>query len=284
MPSDNGQDPRAAREYVRAVERALDVVLAFDGEHQTMSLGEVAAQTELPRGTAQRYLYTLEVLGYVQADGPRFRLGPRVLDLAAAYLESTTRWGVAETYVEQLTEELDESSSITVLDGLDILYVVRRPRRRFISLALEVGTRMPAWITSMGRVLLAALPVEEQRAALEASHREKLTSKTKTEVPELLEVLRSVAEKGYCIQDQEIEVGLRSVAVPLHDGDGQVTAGLNVTTQVTRTSLAQIRRKVVPALHRTAGQIDDAWRRRSDVGARDLPIRRPPAEQGRRRW
>lgn len=279
MPSPNGQDPKAAREYVRAVERALDVVRAFDADHEAMTLGEVAVQTGLSRGTAQRYLYTLEVLGYVLADGPNFRLGPRVLDLAAAYLESTTRWSVAETYVEQLTEELEESSSISVLDGLDILYVVRKPRRRFVSLAVEVGSRMPAWATSMGRVMLADLPVEDQRAALEASHREKLTSKTQTDVVELLAILQEVAANGYCIQDQELEMGLRSIGVPLHDGDRNVVAALNVTTQVSRTSLAQVRGKVVPALKRTGEQIDNAWRRRTDVAAQDGQANRPLASR-----
>lgn len=267
MAADNGPAPRDAREYVRAVERAIDVVLAFGAERPTMTLGEVAAATGLSRGTAQRYLYTLQVLGYVEVDGLRFRLGARMLDLASAYLESTTRWGVAETYVQQLSEELNESSSIAVRDGLDIIYVVRRPRRKFVSLALEIGTRLPAWLTSMGRVLLATLPEDEQRAILEASTLEKVTGRTVTDVDELLRILAKVRDDGYCVQDQEIEFGLRSVAVPLTEADGRVVAALNVTTQVSRTPLAQVRSRVIPALLEKADSIGEAWRRRTAVGS-----------------
>lgn len=265
-PSDNGQDLRDAREYVRAVERALEVVLAFGADRPTLTLGEVAALTELSRGTAQRYLYTLQVLGYVESDGTYFRLGARVLDLAAAYLESTTRWSVAEVFVRNLSEELNESSSISVLDGTDIIYVVRSPRRKFIQIVLEVGTRLPAWVTSMGRVMLAALPEEQQRAVLAKSTIEPLSSRTMTSVERLIIELGRVAADGYCILDQEIELGLRSVAVPLHDGDRKVVASLNVTTQVSRTPLHQVRSKVIPALQRTAHVIEEGWRRRVGAG------------------
>lgn len=264
--ADNGQDLRDAREYVRAVERALEVVLAFGADRPTLTLGEVAAVTGLSRGTAQRYLYTLQVLGYVESDGARFRLGARVLDLAAAYLESTTRWSVAEAFVRALSEELDESSSISVLDDTDIIYVVRSPRRKFIQIVLEVGTRLPAWVTSMGRVMLADLPEEQQRAILATSTIQPLTSRTATSVERLLAELGRVAADGYCILDQEIEIGLRSVAVPLRDGDRRVVASLNVTTQVSRTPLHQVRSKVIPALQRSAHAIEEAWRRRSVAG------------------
>jgi IclR family pca regulon transcriptional regulator len=195
-----------------------------------------------------------------QADG-RFSLSPRVLELGYAYLSSLTLPEVAQPHMETLVAEVNESSSISVLDGTEIVYVARVPTRRIMSITLSVGTRLPAYATSMGRVLLAALPAEELEARLAQTDLQPLSAHTITDPDALRAVLERVRRQGWAAVDQELEQGLRSLAVPIRDGSGTTVAALNVSVHATRGSMATLRRDVLPLAQRAARAIEDDLRR-----------------------
>lgn len=245
----------ADREYVQAVERVFSVILAFDRDRPTMTLSDVARATGLSRGTARRFLLTLQRLGYVRVDETRFSLTPRLLDLGHAFLASNSRWDIVQQHLEKLVSELDESSSAAVLDGPDILYVVRVPRQRVFSAVVEVGTRLPAHVTSAGRVLLADLTPAELDAHLDSITLQSWTPRTITDPALLRAQLDLVREQGYAILDQELELGLRSIAAPVRDPRGRVFAAVNVSTATARVTLDRLRRCHLPALQRTVGAI-----------------------------
>jgi len=243
------------REYVQAVERVFSVILAFDRERPNMTLSDVARATGLSRGTARRFLLTLQRLGYVRLEDTRFSLTPRMLDLGHAFLASNSRWDIVQQHLEKLVQELDESSSAAVLDGTDILYVVRVPRQRVFSAVVEVGTRLPAHVTSAGRVLLADLKPPELDEYFDSAKLEAHTPRTLTDPIALRAQLDLVREQGYAILDQELELGLRSVAAPVRDPHGRVFAAVNVSTATARVTLDRLRRCHLPELLRTVGAI-----------------------------
>ena len=242
-------------EFVQSLERGLAVIRAFDGEHREMRLSEVAAATGLTRAAARRFLLTLAELGYVRAQDGRFSLRPRVLDLGYAYLSGLGFAELAEPHMERLVGELNESSSISVLDDTDVVYVVRVPTRRIMTITLAVGTRLPAYATSMGRVLLAQLPPAELRERLARIEPRKLTPHTLTSKRALRAELARVAEQGYATVDQELELGLRSAAVPLRDGRGN-RAALNVSVHASRAGMDELRDRFLPPLRATAAAIE----------------------------
>lgn len=203
-----------------------------------MTLSEIAAKTELTRATARRFLLTLVDLGYVGTDGKRFSLRPRVLELGFSYLAGLTIPEVAQPHLEALARRLDESTSASVLDGDAIVYVARVPTRRIMNVAITVGTRFPARITSMGRVLLAA-------ATPEASWPDDLRG-----------VLDDVRRQGWALVDQELETGIRSVAAPIHGADGSVVAAINVSSTTSSATLDRLRTEYLPALLETSAAID----------------------------
>jgi IclR family transcriptional regulator, pca regulon regulatory protein len=239
---------------VQSLERGLAVIRAFDAEHRELTLSEVARATGLTRAAARRFLLTLVRLGYVHAAGGRFSLRPRVLELGFAYLSSLSLPEVAQPHMEQLVAKINESSSISVLDDTDIVYVARVPTRRIMSITLAVGTRLPAYATSMGRVLLAALPEAELEERLARVDLRPLTKRTVTDRDELRRVLAGVRRQGYAVVDQELEEGLRSGAVPIRDASGQVVAALNVSVHASRTSMQALRSDFLrPALEAAEG-------------------------------
>jgi len=248
-------------DFVQSLERGLAVIQTFDAEHPRLTLSEVAARTGLTRATARRLLLTLGELGYVSTAGRQFSLTPRVLDIGYAYLSSLNVQQIAQPYLEALSERVHESVSVTVLDGVDIVYVARVPTKRIMTISLGLGSRLPAYCTSMGRVLLAELPPDELEAALPASL-ERHTEHTVATVPELAVVLKQVRAQGWAVVDQELEIGLRSVAAPLRDAAGRAVAAMNVSTQVARTSVEQIHEALIPDLVATAGEISEALAKR----------------------
>jgi IclR family pca regulon transcriptional regulator len=250
----------ASRDFVQSLERGLAVIRAFDGEHRELRLTEVAERTGLTRAAARRFLLTLVELGYVgQADG-RFSLRPRVLDLGYSYLSGLSFGEIAQPHMERLVHEVNESSSISVLDDLEVVYVVRVPTRRIMSITLAVGTRLPAYATSMGRVLLASLPPAELESRLKRVTLRKLTPHTITTKKALREELDRVRAQGFAMVDQELEQGLRSAAVPLVDAEAQVAA-LNISVHAGRTSMEQLRTDFLPQVQATARAIErDAGR------------------------
>ena len=248
-------------DFVRSLERGLAVIRCFDAEHPDLTLSEVATRTGLTRATARRLLLTLGELGYVSTNGRRFSLTPRVLDIGYAYLSSLNVQQIAQPYLEALSERVHESVSVTVLDGADIVYVARVPTKRIMTISLGLGSRLPAYCTSMGRVLLAELAPEDLGDAL-PQRLERHTEHTVTSAAELAVVLKQVRAQGWALVDQELEMGLRSAAVPLRDSSGRAVAAMNVSTQVARTPIEELYERFVPELVTTAGEINEALAKR----------------------
>lgn len=216
--------------FVQSVERTLAVITAFDGEHPELSLAEVSRRAGLNRAAARRFLHTLAALGYVRSDGRLFALTPKVLELGFAYLSSLDLTEIAEPHLKSLSATIKESTSVSVLDGPDIVYVARAACRRIMSVRISVGTRFPAYATSMGRVLLAGLAEPQLAAYLDRVELAAITPTTVTTPTALLAELSVVREQGYAVVDQELEIGLRSVAAPIRGRDGSVIAAINVST------------------------------------------------------
>jgi IclR family pca regulon transcriptional regulator len=249
----NGERPAA---FVQSLERGLAVIRAFDGDHPQLTLSDVARRTGLTRAAARRFLHTLVELGYVRSEGRLFSLRPRVLELGYAYLSGLSLPEVAHPHMEQLVAQVGESCSISVLDGEDIVYVARVSTKRIMTVAISVGTRFPAYATSMGRVLLAAQPPEVRAAYLRTVELQPLTPYTITDPAFLAKTLDSVAEQGFALLDQELEEGLRSIAVPIHDRDGAVVAAMNISASARRSTPSAIRSDLLPPLQVTAREIE----------------------------
>lgn len=245
-------------ESVRSFERGLRVIRSFGASGSQLTLADVARATDLNRATARRLLLTLEELGYARRVGDRFSLTPRVLDLGYAYLASFGVPELALPYLEQLSEEVHEASSVGVLDGSDVIYVARVPANRVMTVSIGLGTRFPAYRTSLGRALLAALPDDEVARIWHDSDRTEALPSTVATLDDLRTRLVQVRERGYALVDQELEMGVRSVAAPLHDAGGRTVAAINISTHVSRTSKTELRQRFLPALLRTAGEIDHA--------------------------
>jgi IclR family pca regulon transcriptional regulator len=243
-------------DYVQSLERGLAVIRAFGAEHPELRLSDVARATGLTRAAARRFLLTLVRLGYVRQDGSSFSLRPRVLELGYAYLSALSLPEVAQPHMETLVGEVNESSSVAVLDDLDIVYVARVPTRRIMTITIAVGTRLPAYATSMGRVLLAGLDPEALAERLERIEIERLTATTVPDRKTLRRRIEEVREAGWAAVDQELEQGVRSAAVPIRDGAQNVVAALNVSVHATRMTMQGLRREVVPTLLRTAQAIE----------------------------
>ena len=243
-------------DYVQSLERGLAVIRAFGSEHPELRLSDVARATGLTRAAARRFLLTLVRLGYVRQDGSSFSLRPRVLELGYAYLSALSLPEVAQAHMETLVGEVNESSSVAVLDDVDIVYVARVPTRRIMTITIAVGTRLPAYATSMGRVLLAALDAETLEERLRRMKLERLTPTTVPTISALRKRIAEVRESGWAAVDQELELGVRSAAVPIRDATGTVAAALNVSVHATRMTMPALRREVIPRLLRTAEAIE----------------------------
>jgi len=248
-------DPRNDPSFVEAFARGLSVIRAFGAGRDHMTLSEIAKVTDLPRATVRRALFTLVALGYASDDGRQFRLTPRILSLGHAYLSSTPLPGLLQPALESVSEITRESCSASILDGTDIVYVARSATKRIMSVGLNVGSRLPAYCTSMGRVLLASEPVERQKDLLQQSKPTALTDKTVTDPTRLLTELAKVRAQGYAYVDQELEIGLRSIAVPVCNSAGAVVAAINVSTQASRMDEASIHAKIREALLHAAQSI-----------------------------
>ncbi|MGH7692128.1 MAG: IclR family transcriptional regulator domain-containing protein [Candidatus Dormibacteria bacterium] len=241
---------------MQSLERGFAVVKAFGAERPQLTLSEVAKATGLTRAAARRFLLTLVQLGYARTDGRAFSLRPRVLELGYAYLSALGLPEVAQPHLEQLGARLHESASISVLDGEDIVYVVRVPSRRIMSVTIALGTRFPAYATSMGRVLLAGLDPQQLEQYLATVQLEPLTPTTLVDRRELRQALATVHADGFATVDQELEQGLRSVAAPIRDRQGSVIAAVNVSAHATTVSLDDLRTTFLPQLLATAEEIE----------------------------
>ncbi len=242
------QAERPSDSYVQSFARGLSVIRAFNAQHPAQTLTEIAQASGLTRAGARRILLTLVGLGYVQADGRLFRLTPKILDLGFAYLTSMPFWNLAEPIMENLSQAVHESCSISVLDGTEIVYVLRVPARKIMTINLSIGSRLPAYCSSMGRVLLAGLSDDELDRVLRASELRARTGRTVTDIDKLKALVAGIRKDGWALNDQELEEGLVSLAAPIRSRSGQVIAAINISGQANRTSAQEMLEQFLPPL------------------------------------
>jgi IclR family pca regulon transcriptional regulator len=243
--------------FMASLARGLAVIRAFTQQQRHLTIAQLSQRTAIPRAAVRRCLYTLAALGYVASeDGRSYALRPRILALGHAYLSSTPLVYAVQPLLDQITSVLHESSSMAVLEGDEILYIARSSTTtRLLSIELGIGSRLPAYCTSMGRVLLAGLSTAELDAYLARVPLVKLTGRTVATRDELKTALSTVRRDGYCVVDQELEIGLRSIAVPVVDRNGRSVAAINVGTQSARVPVSEMETRFLPPLRSAAREL-----------------------------
>lgn len=266
-PAESGENER---DYIQSIERGFAVLLAFDADLPSGTLAEVAARTGLSRPAVRRILLTLQRLGYLTSTGGRWSLTPRVLTIGQHFAATHGVVEIAQPHLLRLTEATHESASLAQLDGTDVVYVARVQVRRVMSISIDVGSRVPAHATSMGRVLLAWAPPSIVERVVEAGLHP-LTAKTITDPVRLRDSLHEVRKRGYAVVESELEEGLLSAAVPVRDSDGTVVAALAYSTSVGRRTLAQVTGEVVPLMLEAADGISADLAEHRVAGTRSVP-------------
>ena len=241
--------------FMTSLARGLAVVQAFSDSRKPQTIANISQKTGIPRAAVRRCLHTLRELGYVDAELNNFSLRPKVLTLGYSYLSSTPLTVSAQPYLNDISRTLNESSSMAVLEDGEVLYVARASTTRVMSVALNTGSRLPAYCTSLGRVMLAHLPPDELERYLARTKLRAMTENTVVNQKRLREILADVRRDGYAINDEELELGLRSIAVPVRGASGQVLAALNVGAQAARVSVKQLEKEVLPVLLRGAQEL-----------------------------
>lgn len=259
MPERETMRGETGPDFIEALARGLEVIRAFQPNKPVMTLSEMAIATGLARPTARRMLLTLEELGYVRVAQGGFALTPRVLDLGMAYIGSTSIWEIARPHIEQLVGRTGESSSLAQLDGSDIVYVARVAVPKIVTLAVTIGTRFPALQTSLGKVLLAALPPDELERVLAIPSRSGITPLWQPPLEERDQVLCEVRTRGWALTDEHLAYGIRSIAAPVRDRDNQVVAALNTCVHAAETSIEILTGNYLPLLLQTAAAISADW-------------------------
>lgn len=247
--------PRS-RDFVQSVDRALAIIRSFGPQTPSQTVTEIARATGLTRAAARRFLLTLSELGYVTSDGRQFSLTPRVLELGYAYLSSLTLPEIAQRHVEQLVAEVQDSSEVSILDGDEIVYLAKATGPAIMTADVNVGARMPAAATSMGRVLLAALPDDQLDAYLARVRLVQHLPTTVTDPARLRDLLVCIRRGGYALVHGELEEGLLAISVPVHDRSGRTIAAVNVSTHVARRTPQEATTVLLPALRRAAAAIE----------------------------
>lgn len=241
--------------YVQSFARGLEVIRSFSAAAPRQTLTEVATRTGLTRAGARRILLTLQTLGYVESDGKLFTLTPRILDLGFAYLSSMPMWNVAEPVMEALVEQVKESCSAAVLEGADIVYVLRVSTRKIMRNTLGIGSRLPAYCTSMGRMLLAGMADADVLALLRAAPLEPRTRHTLVAPEAVLAKVQQARRQGWCLVNQELEEGLVSMAAPVVNRAGRIVASINISGQVNRTPPRVMQETMLVPLREAAREI-----------------------------
>lgn len=242
-------------DFVQSLARGVAVIRAFDAQHATLSLSGVARRADIPRAAARRFLRTLETLGYVRGKDKMFTLTPRVLELGHSYLSSQSIPEIMQPHLEVAALQLRESVSGAVLDGADVVYVARVPAKRIMTVNITIGTRFPAHATSLGRALLADLPAAELENLFTRNPPHKLTSQTVTSLAELERVLETVRHQGWALVSEELELGLRSIAVPVRDKNGRVSAAINCSLPSSEP-IDRLLTEIAPTLLQAASAIE----------------------------
>lgn len=246
-------------DFVQSLEKGLAVLRAFSDEHQEMTLSDVARQTGLSKPSARRLLLTLQKLGYVSSKDGAFRLRPRVLDIGYAYLSSVELPAVVEPFLNELNGELREACSVGVFDEDTIYYIARASaQKRLMTFNVRVGTRIDPLLTALGRVILANMPQNELDAYLTMREEGGDLDGVGRDRKSFMEILADTRAKGWCLVDQEVEAGVRTIAAPIHDVNGKVIAGINVAVHTARISMETLRDDFLPRLLETRNRIDEA--------------------------
>jgi len=238
-------------DFVSGFAKGLKTIEAFGETRQKLSIAEAAKLTGLDRATVRRSLLTLAELGYADYDGKFFALTPKILRLGHAYLSATPLPTIIQPYLDQLAERAGHNASASVLDGTEIVYIARASQRRVMSINLTPGSRLPAYCASMGRVLLSALPENEARAVLSRTELKANTPNTKTDPEALMAEFRRVRAQGYAVIDQELEIGLCSIAVPVENDRGQTVAAINIGAPAAYVAAADMAERYLPLLRET---------------------------------
>lgn len=250
-------DDALSRDHVNSLGRGLAVMEILAANPAGLTLTEMAERAGLTRAGSRRFLLTLTAAGYATQDGRRFMLSPRLLSLARTWLDGSSLWTFAEPFMREVAGTLEESCSAAILSDEDVVYVARVAGKRIISVALHVGTRLPAHCTSMGRVLLSGLDDGDLAAFAARAAIRPNTPKTITDRATLAEAVRKAGRDGYAIVDEELEIGLRSIAVPVRDRTKRIVAAINVSTQSSRFSIEEMEREILPLLEGAARRIED---------------------------
>jgi IclR family pca regulon transcriptional regulator len=246
-----GDDPAAFERdpnFVLSLARGLKVIETFEGHKQGQSVADVARETGLSRAAVRRLLMTLQALGYAESDGRVYSLKTRVLKLGFSYLSSASLPTLAQPILEQVTEQVHESSSLTVMDGDQIVYVARSTAKRVMSVGLSVGSRLPAYCTSMGRILLAAKPDLQLASYLERVELKSMTAKTVIDKSTLADLIRKVRIDGFALVDEELELGLRSIAVAVKNRQNETVAAMNIGVHAVRITAKEMIDRLLPIL------------------------------------
>lgn len=261
--SNSNPQPASGDHYVKSVEKTLAVLLAFNTDSPHLSVTQVAKATNLTRAAARRFLLTLTDLGYLSSDGPTFSLTPRVLDIGAGFLAGLDLPKIAQPHLNQLAHELDESATLSILDGDDIVYIARAAAPRLHAVTVNLGNRLPAWATSMGRMLIAELPETFQQEFLERVEISPFTDHTVSPAAELGKELHRIRDQGWCLVSQELDDGLRGLAVPVRRGQNTLAA-LNVSLHTSHLRGLSVEDDLVPHLQRIAVSIAEDFGGRAD--------------------
>lgn len=242
-------------DFMTSLARGLAVLSVFAQHPREVTMPQISNETGISRAAVRRVLHTLARLGYVGEQGRGYVLLPRALGIGNAYAMSSTMTATAQPLLDALRDEVHESCSLGVLDGDDLLYIARAETVRIMSIGLRAGSRLPAYCTSMGRILLAALPADTLRSYMERNPLRPRTARTVTDPQELSQLLARARREGSSLTDQELEIGLRSIAVPVHNSRGEVVAALNIGTQAGRVSLHAMQSQLLPPLKETAQRL-----------------------------
>jgi IclR family pca regulon transcriptional regulator len=234
--------------FMTSLARGLAVLTAFSDQRRTLTIAQISHKTGIPRAAVRRCLHTLKQLGYASSDANNYALKPKVLTLGYSYLSSTPLAVSAQPCLDQISRSLHESCSLAVLENDEVLYVARSSTSRIMSVALNVGSRLPAYCTSLGRAILAYLPEVELKNYLERVEMRAYTEHTVVTPKKLREVLGAIRIAGYAVIEEELEVGLRSIAVPVRGASGAIVAALNIGAQATRVTRAQMEQEFLPLL------------------------------------
>ena len=249
----------AEREMVHSVLRLFEVLRAFSRAHPRMTLSEVAEISGLTRASARRFLLTLVHAGYAETDGKRFALTPKLLELGHSVMAAARIWDVARPILAQVSERLGESCYGAVLDGAEVLYVLHIPSaRHLVNVDLRVGSRTPAYCSSIGRVLLAGLTQEAVERVLEEIKPEPRTPRTITAKPNLREQVEQARRQGWAVVDEELELGLRSLSVAVRGRDGAILGAINICGPTSRVPLEELRTRFVVEMLDAASRIQAA--------------------------